>query len=278
MAPVLTIGSTVMLAERVEMPRFGLGTYKSLPGEEVEHSARFALTHGYRLIDTASLYDNEEGVGAAVRASGLSRDQLFVTTKLWNDDQGYERTREAFDLSLSKLGTGYVDLYLIHWPMREHLKGTWRAMEELRAEGRTRAIGVCNFLRPHLEELLRIADVPPALNQFEFHPWLQQPELQAYMASNRITLQAWAPIMRGRVSEIAELISIGGVHGKSPAQIAIRWVLQKGYSAIPKSVHDARIAENADVFDFELTEDQMATIDSLDRGHRLGKDPHTYVW
>lgn len=275
---MLTIDSTVWLSSGVEMPRFGLGTYKSQPGDEVEHAVAVALSHGYRLVDTASLYDNEPGVGTALRASGLPREGVFVTTKVWNDDQGYEGTLRALDLSLAKLQTDYVDLYLVHWPMRSHLKGTWRAMEAALSSGTTRAIGVCNFAQPHLEELIGIASVPPALNQFEFHPWLQQPGLQAYMAETGIALQGWASLMRGRVAELPELIAIAEAHGKSPAQIAIRWVLQKGHCVIPKSVHEERIVSNAQVFDFDLTVSEMATIDGLDRGFRLGKDPQEYVW
>ncbi len=274
----LSLTATMALTGGVEMPRLGLGTYKSKPGREVERAVEFALRSGYRLLDTASLYDNEKGVAAGLRASGVDRDQVFLTTKVWNDDQGYDKTLTACAESLQKLGTDHVDLYLVHWPMRANLEGTWRAMEELLASGAIRAIGVCNFLIPHLEELLRIAEVPPALNQFEFHPYLQQPLLQTYLADNGIALQAWAPIMRGAVVEVPALVAIARAHGVTPAQVAIRWVLQKGYSAIPKSVHESRIAENADVFTFALDEVQMETIDALDRGGRLGKDPHTYVW
>jgi diketogulonate reductase-like aldo/keto reductase len=274
----LSIGSTLTLSEGVEMPRFGLGTYKSAPGAEVQRSVEYALEAGYRLVDTAALYGNEQGVGAALRSSGLSRDEYFVTTKVWNDDQGYERTMAAFSRSLDKLGTGHVDLYLIHWPIKAQLEGTWRAMEELLAQGATRAIGVCNFVQPQIEELLRVGSVPPAVNQIEFNPQLQQPGLQAYLAGESIVLQAWAPIMRGRVAEISEIVEIARQHGRSPAQVTIRWVLQKGHSVIPKSVHRERVIENAAVFDFELTDEQMATIDALDSGTRLGKDPLTYVW
>lgn len=274
----LLIGSTLKLSEGVEMPRFGLGTYKSAPGAEVQRSVEYALEAGYRLVDTAALYDNEQGVGAALRSSGLPRDEYFVTTKVWNDDQGYERTLAAFRRSLEKLDTGHVDLYLIHWPMRVKLEDTWRAMEELLAEGSTRAIGVCNFVQPQIEELLRVGSVPPAVNQIEFNPQLQQPGLQAYLAGESIVLQAWAPIMRGRVTEIPEIVEIARQLGRSPAQVTIRWVLQKGHSVIPKSVHRERVIENAQVFDFELTDEQMASIDELDRGTRLGKDPLTYVW
>lgn len=274
----MTIDSTITLNNGVDMPRFGLGTYKSQPGAEVEHSVVAALARGYRGIDTASLYANEEGVGAGIRASGVPRSDIFITTKVWNTEQGYDTTLEAFDRSLAKLETTYVDLYLVHWPMRAHLATTWRAMEEILASGKSRAIGVCNFLPHQLDELRAVATVLPAVDQVEFHPRLQQPGLQAYLTEHDITLEAWAPIMRGGVNDIPELVSIGQAHGKTPAQVSIRWILQMGYVVIPKSVHDPRIAENADVFDFELTDDEMALIDTLDTGHRIGPDPDLNVW
>lgn len=272
----LAIASTVDLGHGVHMPMLGMGTYKSRPGHEVRHSVEFALEHGYRGVDTASMYDNEEGVGEAVRSSGLAREDVFVITKVWNDEQGYESTRAALDRSLTRLGFDHVDLYLVHWPQREHTEGTWRAMEELLAEGKTRAIGVCNHLQHHLDRLLAIAEVPPAVDQVEFHPWLQQPGLQAFLAEHDITLQAWAPVMRGRAHEEPALVEIGERHGVSPSQVAIRWILEQGYSAIPKTVHDERILENADVFGFALSEEEMARIAAADRDHRLGRDPNIY--
>lgn len=274
----LTMGSTVVLEGGVEMPLLGLGTYKSAPGAEVEHSVETALRLGYRSVDTASLYANEEGVGAGIRASGVPRDEIFVTTKVWNDEQGFEGTRAALQRSLDRLGTDRVDLYLVHWPVEQHLEGTWRAMESLRDEGLARAIGVCNFLPHHLDRLLDIAKVPPAVDQVEFHPRLQQPGLQAYLAEHDIELEAWAPMMRGGVNDIPELVEIAQAHGVTPAQVSIRWVLQMGYIAIPKSVHDERIAQNADVFGFSLSDAEMAAIYALDTGHRIGPDPDTYAW
>lgn len=274
----LSIASAVTLSGGGEMPRFGLGTYKSLPGEEVEHSVEYALRAGYRSVDTASLYGNEEGIGAGIRASGVPRDEVFVATKVWNDEQGYEGTLAALDRSLSRLGTDYVDLYLVHWPIEAHLESTWRAMEALHADGKARAIGVCNFLPHHLEPLLKLADIPPVVDQVEFHPRLQQPGLQAYAAEHDIVLEAWAPIMRGRANDVPELVEIAQRHGKTPAQVAIRWVLELGYVVIPKSVHDERILENADVFDFELSDAEMSVIDTLDAGARIGPDPDTNAW
>lgn len=272
-----SLNDTVEIAPGVAMPRLGLGTFRSEPGTEAYDEVRWALEIGYRGIDTASMYGNEEGVGQAVRDSGVPRDALFVATKLWNDEQGYEQALAACDRSLKRLGTGYVDLYLIHWPFPATTRDTWRAMQKLLAEGYVRSIGVCNFLPHRLDELLAFADVPPAVDQVEHHPRLQQPELRDYCAARGITLQAWAPIMRGRVAEIPEIVEVAGRHGKTPAQVTIRWILQNGVTTIPKSVHRERIAENADVFDFELSAEDMALIDSTDRGERLGRDPDGYA-
>ncbi|MBI5232489.1 MAG: aldo/keto reductase [Coriobacteriales bacterium] len=259
------------------MPQFGLGTYKDSTAEAVR-AVSYALSIGYRMVDTASLYQNEEGVGRAVAESGLRREDVFITSKVWNAEQGYGGTLAALDRSLRRLGTDYLDLYLVHWPIKRHLEGTWRAMEEAHSAGRIRAIGVSNFLEPHLEALLEIAEVRPVVDQIEFHPRLQQPRVQELLADLGIVLQAWAPIMRGRVNLIPQLVQIAQTHDKTPAQVAIRWVLQLGYSVIPKSTHEARIHENADVFDFELSEAEMAAIASLDDGTRIGPDPYTNVW
>ncbi len=272
-----SLSDTVEIAPGVHMPRLGLGTYKSSEGPDVEGEVEYGLSIGYRLIDTAALYGNEESIGRVVRSSGIPRSDIFITTKLWNTDQGYESTLEAVERSLERLGTDYLDLYLIHWPWPARMHDTWRAMEEILAGGRVRAIGVCNFLPHHLDELMACANVAPAVNQCEFHPRLQQPELQAACAARGITLQAWAPVMRGRVNLVPELVGIAADHRKTPAQVSIRWILQKGITTIPKSIHPARIAENSDVFDFELSADEMAVIDSLDTGSRIGADPETYT-
>lgn len=274
----LSLTSTVQIAPGVRMPVLGLGTYRSAEGPEVYDSVRDALEIGYRGFDTASVYDNEEGVGRALRESDVPREQLFVVTKVWNDEQGYANTLAACDRSLGKLGLDQLDLYLVHWPSRATLEGTWRAMEDLLARGSVRSIGVCNFLPHHLEALLAICKVPPAIDQVEHHPHLQQPELREYCATHGIVMQAWAPVMRGRASLVPELVAIAQAHDKAPAQVCLRWILQHDVTAIPKSVHRARIAENADVFDFELTGEQMRLIDTLDRHERLGPDPDALVW
>jgi methylglyoxal/glyoxal reductase len=272
-----SLADTVEIAPGVHMPRLGLGTYKSGEGPDVEGAIAEALELGYRLIDTAAVYANETGVGRALRASDLVREDVFVTTKLWNSDQGYESALKAFDVSLAKLDMEYVDLYLVHWPWPEHARDTWRAMEQLLVSGRTRAIGVCNHLPHHLAELAEFATTMPAVNQCEFHPHLQQPELQAACRELGITLQAWAPIMRGGVNLVPELVSIASRHRKTPAQVSLRWILQKGVVTIPKSIHPRRIAENCDLYDFELSAEEMATIDALDTGVRIGPDPETYT-
>lgn len=274
----LSLDATIELADGSRMPRLGLGTYKSAAGTEVQESVEAALRHGYRSIDTASLYGNEEGVGAGIRASGVPRDDIFLTTKVWNDEQGHDSTLRACEASLSRLGTDYVDLYLVHWPIRRALADTWRAMEQLVSDGKTRSIGVCNFLPHHLDELKQIAEISPVVDQVEFHPRLQQPSLQMYLAEHDIALEAWAPIMRGKVNDVPEIVDIARAHGKTPVQVSIRWILQLGYVVIPKSVHEDRIAENADVFDFELTDEQMERMDRLDRGARIGTNPDEMAW
>ena len=266
------IGDTVTLANGVEMPRLGLGTYKAAEGGDVERAVTYALKIGYRGIDTASLYDNETGIGTAIAASGVPRAEVFLASKVWNDEQGYDSTLSAFETSLVRLGTDYLDLYLVHWP-RPETPQTWRAMERLYGEGTVRAIGVCNHLEHHLESLIAAAHVPPLVNQYEHHPLLQQPDLLGYCEGHDIVVQAWAPLMKGRVTELPTLVEIGRHHNKTPAQVTVRWILQHGITTIPKSVHPERIAENADVFDFSLTPEEMATIATLDRGHRFGPEP-----
>ncbi|RKR75117.1 aldo/keto reductase [Frondihabitans australicus] len=256
------------------IPQLGLGVYK-VPDDEAEHTVVTALEAGYRHIDTATLYGNEAGVGRALRTSGVPRDDVFVTTKVWNDQQGYESTLRAFDLSLAKLGLDEVDLYLIHWPApkQDLYVETYRALEEIRSTGRARSIGVSNFHIHHLERLLGETDVVPVINQIEVQPWLQQRELRAFGEVNHIVTEAWSPLARGRVLDAPVLARIADAHGVTPAQVVIRWHLQSGLVVIPKSVTPSRIAANLDVFSFELTGDDMAAIGALDSGERVGSHP-----
>lgn len=272
MLTLSAISDTIELANGVAMPRLGIGTYKSAEGGDVERSVTSALEIGYRSIDTASLYANEGGIGRAIAASGIPRDELFITSKMWNDEQGYDATLAAFERSITRLGTGYLDLYLVHWP-RAQTHETWRALERLYAEKAVRAIGVCNHLQHHLEALMAVAEVAPMVDQYEFHPWLQQPTLRDFCQSHGIVVEAWAPVMKGHVAEVPALVEIGRRHGKTPAQVAIRWLLQQGVVTIPKSVHPERVAENADVFDFALSDEEMRTIAGLDRNQRFGPEP-----
>lgn len=261
----------------VQMPWFGLGVYKVNEGEEVETSVITALEAGYRSIDTAALYANEEGVGRALRASGVPREQVFVTTKVWNSDQGYESTLAAFDASRKRLGMDYVDLYLIHWPVKGKYIDTWRALVKLYQEGHVRAIGVSNFQIHHLKDVMQVSDVVPAVNQVEFHPRLTQKPLLEFCKANHVQLEAWAPLMRGGDLLQHETVKeIAARHGKTPAQVVLRWDLELGVVTIPKSVHKNRIYENADIFDFSLSADEVAAIDSLNQDYRTGADPDNF--
>ncbi|MFI0977301.1 aldo/keto reductase [Streptomyces sp. NPDC021093] len=267
---------TVTLNNGVTMPQLGFGVFQ-VPDEETTAAVGAALAAGYRSIDTAAVYGNERGVGRAIAASGIARDELFITTKLWNADQGYDATLAAFDATLDKLGLDHVDLYLIHWPTpeRDLYSDTWRAFEKLLADGRTRAIGVSNFQPAHLERLLAGASVVPAVNQIELHPGLQQRELREVHARRGILTEAWSPLAQGAVLKDEAIVSIAARHGKSPAQVVLRWHLQTGNVVIPKSVTETRIRENLDVFDFVLTEQEIDAIGALDRGMRTGPDPDT---
>ena len=271
----LAIGSTITLNNGIKMPRFGLGVFQSAIGSETEMAVQYALEAGYKQIDTASVYRNEREVGGSVNAGIIPRDQVFVTSKVWIADLSYSRTKEAFNESLQRLGFDYLDLYLIHWPTNDW-KGAWYALEELQASGRVKAIGVSNFLSHHLHELLENCTIPPAVNQYEMHPYLQQPELRRLCQDNEIAVTAWAPIMKGRVLDVPELVVIGEKYGKNAVQVTLRWLLQLNVIAIPKSVHQSRIQANADIFDFELSEDDMATINSLDKAERIGPHPDTF--
>ena len=257
----------------VKMPYFGLGTWQSEDGPEVKNAVHFALDAGYRLIDTASFYENEKGIGEAIREHGIDRKELFVTTKVWNDRHGFEQTQKAYDQSLKKLGMDYVDLYLIHWPVTGKFEDTWKALEKIYKEGRVRAIGISNFLPIHLNQLLPTVEIMPMVNQMEFHPYLIQQDLLDLCNANQIQYQAWSPIMQGRVFEVPLLKHISKKYRKNQAQVVLRWDLQRGVATIPKSTNPARIESNADIFDFELSNEDMEAINALDCNHRFGYDP-----
>ncbi len=269
----MDISSKVKLNNGVEMPWLGLGVFQSVDGNEVINAIHSALDTGYRSIDTAAVYRNEKGVGSAICESSVPRNEIFLTSKVWNSEQGYDSTKAAFEESLEKLQTDYLDLYLIHWPKGQLSLETWKAMEELYEAGRIRAIGVSNFLVHHLEDFLPHCKVIPAVNQVEFHPRLVQPELLKYCQEKGIQPEAWSPIMRGQVMEIPLLKELGEKYGKSPVQITLRWDIQKGVITIPKSVTKERIQSNADIFDFELLPEEMAQIDALDLNQRTGPHP-----
>ena len=269
----LTLASTVPLHDSIDMPLLGFGTFKVKEGPEVEEAVAAALDVGYRHIDTAMIYRNEAGVGRAIAASGIDRSEVFVTTKLWNSDQGYESALAAIDASLDRLGMDYVDLYLVHWPKPQHTADTWRAMEEIKEAGKARAIGVSNYLVHHLDQLAETATVMPSINQIEFSPHLQSPELVSYCADRGIVVEAWSPLKQGEIVDDPELSAIAARHGVTVPQVVLRWLLQRGIVAIPKSVTPSRIAANADLFGFELSDADMAEIDAMDRDERVGPNP-----
>jgi len=270
------IQDTKQLNNGTEMPWFGLGVWKSEEGEEVINAVQYALNAGYRHIDTAAIYENEEGVGKAIRKSSIPREEVFITTKIWNDDQRENNVSGALETSLKKLGTDYVDLYLIHWPVKGKYKRTWEEMEKLYQQGKTRAIGVSNFMVSHLEDLLSDSSTVPAINQVEFHPHLVQNDLLNFCRDKNIQMEAWSPIMQGNVVNVDEIKKLSEKYGKTPAQIVIRWDLDHHVITIPKSVHKDRIEENADIFDFELSKEDIAFLDSLDKHHRYGPDPNDF--
>ncbi|MFD9065931.1 aldo/keto reductase [Kitasatospora purpeofusca] len=268
---------TVTLNNGVEIPRLGFGVFQ-VPDEETTAAVTTALEAGYRSIDTAAIYGNEAGVGRALAASGLPREELFVTTKLWNADQGYDATLRAFDASLDKLGLEQLDLYLIHWPApaQDLYLDSWRAVERLAAEGRIRAAGVSNFQPAHLRRLLDHSGLVPAVNQVELHPGLQQAELRAFHAEHGIATEAWSPLAQGAVLDDPAVTAIAARTGRAPAQVVLRWHLQLGNIVIPKSVTPDRIRQNLDVLDFELTDEEMAAVAATDRDLRTGPHPDLF--
>lgn len=271
---------TTTLYNGVKMPWLGLGVFKVEEGQELEQAVKTAIKYGYRSIDTAAIYNNEEGVGRGIRAglqeAGITREDLFVTSKVWNADLGYESTLAAYETSLKKLGLEYLDLYLIHWPVEGKFKEAWRALETLYKKGLVKAIGVSNFHLHHLEELLKDAEIKPMVNQVEFHPRLSQDELRAYCKEQGIQFEAWSPLMQGQLLDNPVLKGIAEKYGKSIAQVIIRWDLQNGVVTIPKSTKEHRIVENASVFDFELSKEDMEMIHALNQNHRVGPDPDNF--
>ncbi len=269
----MDLSATVKLNNGLEIPRVGLGVFKSEPGRETHDAVRAAIELGYRHVDTAAFYENEESVASGIRASGVEADEVFVTTKVWNTDHGRERTLQAFDRSRRLLQRDVIDLYLIHWPMKEQFIETWKTLEELYAAGKVRAIGVSNFLEKHLEQLAESSEVTPAINQVEWHPYVLQRPLLEYCSRHGIQFEAWSPLARGRCLEDPVIKEIAETHGKTPAQVVIRWDLQHNVVTIPKSVRRERIEANAQVFDFELSDEEVAKIDALDRNERIGPHP-----
>ncbi|MEH7547316.1 aldo/keto reductase [Neobacillus vireti] len=277
---VNNLQDTTTLSNGVKMPWFGLGVFKVEEGPELVNAVKFAIKHGYRSIDTAAIYQNEEGVGQAIREgikeAGISREDLFVTSKVWNSDLGYEATLEAYETSLKKLGLDYLDLYLIHWPVEGKYKEAWRALETLYKEGRVKAIGVSNFHVHHLEDLMKEAEIKPMINQVEFHPRLTQKEIQTFCREQGIQMEAWSPLMQGQLLNQPVIKEIANKYNKSTAQVILRWDLQNGVVTIPKSTKEHRIIENAAIFDFELTKAEMEQIDDLNQNHRVGPDPDNF--
>ncbi|HST69878.1 MAG TPA: aldo/keto reductase [Solirubrobacterales bacterium] len=266
--PVLT------LHDGVEIPQLGFGVFQ-IPPAETQESVEEALAVGYRHIDTAAAYGNEAEVGAAVAATGVRREDVFVTTKLWNSEQGYDSTLRAFEASLERLGTGNVDLYLIHWPRpeRDLFLDTWRAFERIKEEGGARSIGVSNFRVEDMERIEAEAEQRPTVNQVELNPRFQQPELRAWHADHDVATEAWAPLAQGDLLEDDTIATVAAHHERTPAQAILRWHLQVGNVVIPKSSNPERIRQNFEVFDFELSEDDMAALERLDTGERVGPDP-----
>lgn len=272
--------SKIALNNGVQMPWLGIGVFKVEEGSELVEAIKSAVRHGYRSIDTAAIYGNESSVGQGIREAlhenNLAREELFVTSKVWTVDLGYESTLAAYETSLNKLGLAYLDLYLIHWPVAGKYKDAWRALETLYQQGRVKAIGVSNFQIHHLEDLMKDAEIKPMVNQVEFHPFLTQKELLSFTKKHNIQLEAWSPLMQGQLLDHPVLKEIADKHGKSVAQVILRWDLQHEVITIPKSTKEHRIIENASIFDFELTKDEMDQIDALNQNRRVGPDPDNF--
>ena len=271
-----SIRDCVTLNNGVEMPQIGIGVLGIGDHSTVIRAVLDALDAGYRSIDTASVYSNERGVGEAIRQSDVQREDLFITTKVWNDAQREGRTLAAFDESLARLDLEYLDLYLVHWPVEGHYKQTWQELESIYRSGRARAIGVCNFMPHHINDLLTVTQVTPSVNQVEFHPLLVQPKLMHVCRDHGIQLEAWGPLMKGHFDSVRTIVDIAARYRKTPAQVVLRWHLQHGVVAIPKSSRRARIIENADLYDFVLDAQDMDMLDALNAGKRFGPDPYDF--
>lgn len=266
----------VKLNNGITMPQLGLGVFAIPDGKEIREAMSFAFDEGYRSIDTATVYGNEKGVGQAIKESRIPREEIFLTTKVWNNDQEYDSTLEAFQQSMDRLGVDYLDLYLIHWPVKGKFNDTWRALEKLLHDGLIRSIGVSNFQVHHLEALFQAAEIIPAVNQIEQHPYLLQKELRDFCAMHDIKIEAWSPLGRGAVLDDKTLIRLGQKYGKTSAQVTLRWQIQHDIITIPKSSRPERITENISIFDFNLEPGDMAVIDGLNRNHRIGPDPDNF--
>lgn len=273
---ISSIKDCTVLNNGLEMPWLGFGVFQVDDGQQVVKAIMNALEIGYRSIDTASVYGNERGVGKAIRESGIPREDIFLTTKVWNEDQRKKRVSAAFEESLERLQTDYVDLYLVHWPVKGCYQETWQVMQEIYQSGRAKAIGVSNFMIHHLEDILGDGQVVPVVNQVEFHPYLIQPDLLKFCQGHRIQLEAWAPIVKGQILNEPVAQKLAEKYNKTPVQITLRWDLQHKVVTIPKSIRSNRIAENADIFDFELSAADMKALDALDEGRRTGPDPYNF--
>jgi diketogulonate reductase-like aldo/keto reductase len=273
---ISSINDCTLLNNGLKMPWLGFGVFQIDDGQKVELAVRHALEVGYRSIDTAAVYKNEHGVGKAIRESGIPREDIFLTTKVWNSDQRAKRTMAAFEESLERLDTEYVDLYLVHWPVQGFYQETWQMMEEIYRNGRAKAIGVSNFQVHHLEDILRNSQTVPSVNQIEFHPFLVQPALLEFCQKHKIQVEAWSPLVQGQIVDVPAVQKLAEKYGKTPAQIALRWDLQHEVVTIPKSVRPNRIDENAQIFDFELSQEDVSLLDTLDEGKRVGPDPDNF--
>ena len=274
----MNLQSTLKLNNGVDIPVLGLGVFKSQEGDEAYNAVKYAIEAGYKHIDTAAVYGNEKSVGKAIKDSGIKRDEIFITTKLWNENQRQGNQYQAFEESLEKLGVDYVDLYLIHWPVKGKYVESWKILEKIYKEGRAKAVGVSNFHIHHLEDIFAVSDLVPAVNQVECHPWLTQVELVEYTQGKGIIFEPWSPLGAGALIENENLKAIGKKYNKSTAQLMLKWGLQRGFINIPKSVNKDRIIQNSQIFDFTITDDDMAEIFKLNIGRRVGADPETFTF